>query len=808
MSLEVALQNAISGLNTSKQSLQVISNNIANVNTEGYSRKIVEQTARVIEGTGYGVEISRISRDVDSGILRQLRTESGDLERLTVRQAFLSQVNSLFGRPSDNNSIVHHLSDLGAAFDSLAISPETEANQFLTVNAAVDVVNQLKLMSDEIQRLRSDSNLKLESLVEEFNSKMELVVSLNSDIIEFGASNVATADLEDQRDQALNRMSEIMDIKYFEKSDGSLTVFTGGGQTLIDGQAQELSYNRPSSMVPTLEYLPTDAINYLAPSESGYPVGGVPGIFVGEEIASQDITSTIGSGELSGLIGLRDSELPALQEQIDELSEKLKDAVNATHNQGAGFPPVVSMTSDRFVASATAFSTAGATGLVRIGLVDESGALQTGDQVFDLSTYATVGALVTALDGMTNLTASINSSGRLELTAQNNYRIGINELTSEVSAASDLEKGFSDFFGLNNFFSSGESFSRYRSDLFASDTASAITTGGTLQFTASGVTTTVTYAANDSITDLADAINANATLTTAAITAEIVADGDGFRLQITDDDGDDFAIVETGSGTALEETALRCDYRGLSKRLSVRTDIVDNSFYVSRGTLHSNTFESTLAGISNPSTTFGAAVAGTLTFTMPDGTTATITYDGSVAATDSLDDIATAINSNTNLLAANISAEVVVSAGDYSLKITDANSDDFWVVDSTGDLGVETDQGVSPGDGSIAADIAATFAESQTFLAAGGLARTDATFADYGASILAFNSALVSSVERDLTFQQNLANELFNKNSSISGVNMDEELSNLIIYEEAYLAAARMVTTTQELFKALIQMLG
>jgi len=811
MSLEVALQNAISGLQTSKQSLQVISNNIANVNTEGYTRKIVEQTSRVIEGQGYGVEISRLKRSVDAGVLRQLRTETGGVERLTVKQEFLKQVNALFGKPEDNDSIVHELADLGAQFESLAVSPETESSQYLTVKSAADVTLKLKNMSDQIQRLRSDANLTLKSQITEFNEKMDLVVSLNSQIIEFNASKISSVELEDQRDQAINRMSELMDIKYFEKGDGSLTVFTAGGQTLVDGQAQHLTYNRPSSLGPTLTYTPTRAVNYIIPGQTGYPVGGIPGIFVGEQIASQDITSFINSGSIRGLLDMRDRELPSLQSQLDELAEKLKDAINSVHNTGAGFPPVVGLTGDRFVNTNMAFNPAGnntnATGLVRIGVVDQSGALVS-DSVFDLSTYTTVGALVTAIDGMADVSASINSVGRLVISADGNNRIAINELTSDISAAGDLGKGFSDFFGLNNFYKSAETFARYRSDSVNSASGASVTTGGTLQFTASGVNTTVNYASNASLNSIVTAINANATLTAAGITAEVVADGDGFRLQVNDAEGDEFAMVETGAGSLIEDINPRADYRGLSTRLIVRDDIAANSFYVSRGALQSNTFASTLAGITDPTAAIGAANAGTLTFTMADGTTASIAYDG---ATDSLDDIADLINSNVTLAAKSINAEVVVSGTSYSLRIVDSQSDNFWIDDSD-TLGVETKQGVSVGDGTVAAAIAQTFNASNTFLAApssgGGLARTDATFSDYAAGILSFNAAQTDAITRENTFRQNLTAELYSKNASVSAVNMDEELSNLIIYEQAYLAASRMITTTQELYKALIEMLG
>ena len=818
MSLEITLQNAISGLQTTKQALQVISNNIANVNTDGYTRKITQQQARVVDGTGYGVEIANIARTVDEGVLRQLRTANGQNAQLTTADDFLQQVNSLFGQPGDADSIAHHIADLGSQFDALAVSPETDATQYLTVSAATDVTNQFSEMSSEVQRLRSDANGKIVTAITSFNSAMDSIVKLNAAIISFRASNVPTGELEDQRDQALNTMSNIMDIKYFQKGDGSITVFTGGGKTLIDGSsAQHLSYNPPSVMSPTLEYTPTDAVNYLAPNQSGYPVGGVPGIFVGSnQLTSDDITSDISTGTLKGLIDVRDTSLPAMQAQIDELGEKFKDTINTVHNQGAGYPPVAAMTGDRFVDSNMSLD---ASGLVRIGIVDQNGNLQE-EKTLDLSSFTALGTSggsstdllnsTTGLNSMTNLTASIDSSGHLVLSADNNYRVAINEITSSVSAAGDQNKGFSDFFGLNNFFSSTENFTRYRSDLNSSASSSLVSTAGTLQFTGTSYATSVTYSAGASLNSVANSINANATLQAQGVAAAVVADGDGFRLQITDDGGQDFAMVETGGGSLLDDTNLRSDPRAISQRLSVRSDLVDSPFYVSRGTLQSNVFQSnTPSTVSSSSATLiGSGVGiGTLTFTIDSTHTANINYDGN---TDTLDSLVTKINSDATLQTADITAQVVVNGSAYSLKITDGEGDNFWVndtVSSGGKLGVDTSQGVTIGDSSVAQKLAAAFNTDVTFLAApargGGLAQSTTNFSDYAANILSSQSALTSANQSALTSSTNLKNELFSKNSSISGVNLDEEMSNLIVYQQAYMAAARMITTTNELFKAL-----
>ena len=815
MSLEVTMQNAISGLQTSKTTLQVISNNIANVNTDGYSRKDIKQTSRVIDGTGYGVEISAITRNVDEGVLKQLRDETGTLNKLTVEQDYLSQINAFFGRPEDDNSIAHLISELGAQFDALAVTPETSATQFLSVKAAVDVLTELERLSDQVQSLRTQTNSRIKEEITELNTALDSIVDINFDIIEFNSSNISTAELQDQRDLALNVVTEILDIRYFEKSDSSYTIFSGGGSTLIDGQKQAVTYDQPSTMSPTMVYTPTNATNFVAPGESAYPVGGVPGIFVGEVVASGDLTGKVNSGRLKALIDLRDSELPAIQSQLDELAEKLKEEINAVHNTGAGFPPPASLTGDRYVASGTNIDNS--TGLVRIGIVDDSGTLIEANTI-DLTNanITTVGTLMTnggstgINDLFTNLTASISSSGEFTLTASNNYRIAINELTSSMSAAGDSSKGFSDFFGLNNFFSSTEDFARYRSDYNTSSSDAVVTTGGTLHFTGNdgaAWTATVAYSANDSLADLVTKINANGTVSGENVVAEVISDGSGFRLQISDSEGDEFAMVESASGTVLSDTNLRTDVRGISNRLSVRNDINTNTFYISRGALQSNTFSSgNLTSSTTDFNTLGVA-AGTLTFTLDSSTTAAIAY----TTASTLATVVTAINSNSTLSAANITAEAVISGSNYSLKIVDGNSDNFWIAD-TGGLSVATSQGVTVGDGSVAEDLAAEFETTVTFLEApasgGGLAQSNTTFSTYAASILASNSAKVSSLERDFQFQKSLADELFSKNASVSGVNMDEELANMIVIEQAYLAAARMITTTEELYDALINMIG
>ena len=363
---------------------------------------------------------------------------------------------------------------------------------------------------------------------------------------------------------------------------------------------------------------------------------------------------------------------------------------------------------------------------------------------------------------------------------------------------------------------STENFSIYRSDIFSSQNTDVITTAGTLQFTGNdgaAWNTTVAYTATDTLTSLVAKINADTTLQAENITARVVVDGatqDKFRVEITDATSDEFTVVETSGGSFLTESKLRTDTRGLSNRMKIRTDIKENNSFRSRGTLQSNTFQSRALNskTANFASTTPAVSAGALTIIINGTSSVTKSY----TTGNSLEDIVSSINTDTTLIGANISAEAVVDGSSFSLKIRDNNGDDLMVRD-TGGLNVDVSQGASLGDNAGATAMAEVFAKAITFSTipakgtTGGLPTSQSTLTDYSAKILSTSSAQAFGFERELTFQENLREELSSKNASISGVNMDEELANLIVFEQAFMAAARVMTTTSEMFEDLANML-
>ena len=204
-----------------------------------------------------------------------------------------------------------------------------------------------------------------------------------------------------------------------------------------------------------------------------------------------DVTSQIKSGDIGALISLRDSVLPAAQAQLDQLATELVDALNTVHNQGTSLPPPAALTGTTAVTVSTALS---ATGTVRIAVTDQSGNL-TSYQDLDLSGYATVGDLVSGINGISGLSASIDAAGHVVIAATGSSAgVSINEMTGQVGSNGE---GLSDWLGLNDLVTAtGASDFAVRSDILSNsgrlavaslDSSASLTTGN--QVLSSGSTT-------------------------------------------------------------------------------------------------------------------------------------------------------------------------------------------------------------------------------------------------------------------------------------------------------------------------------
>lgn len=701
MSLNIALRTALTGLSLQQSALLVTANNISNVNTEGYTRKIVETASISVGGVGAGVRLVDVTRYVDDFLQRQLRDTLGLVGNFEIQDRFLSQTQDLFGTPGDHNSVSARITDLATALDSLAHEPEGAATQYGMVNTAILMASQLSEMARDLQRLRAESDKAIADSVTFINSQLKIIADLNTLIARGNSLSQPVGEFQDKRDVALNKISAEMDIRYFESANGEIVVITPGGRSLINGAVLTQLQHVPASNLTT-------NLSYIDRSISGfYNQGGITGIYVGtpESAGGNDITNEITTGRLKAYVELRDETLAGMQSQLNELAYRLREVLNGAHNDGAAFPPPSTLTGGKNFVGTDALS---GSGNFQIAVVN-----QTTGAIVSVQQIAVTGANVTAQIGAINAAmgagfASLTSSGALRLDSSvigANLGIVIAENDSVINIASET-RGFSHFFGLNNLLVDASAYAGYDSQVQGTATTALGISGNLVFSLPGGSSVTIAIASGNSLATIATAINANGTLTTANISARLVADGAGYRLNLIDTGGDNFFL--SGTGNVMSTLSLVANRLNSASTMAVRSDIAADPQLITRGD---------------------------------------VPYDATLVA---------------------------------------------------GNIRIGTS------DGSAAKRMADAFNQNQTFNLAGGLPQLTVTVASYAAQVLSLNASKASNAGTELEFGASLRQQLTARVASVSGVNMDEELANLILLENAYAATARIVTVTGEMFDALL----
>lgn len=432
MSLSISLSSALSGLRTNQAAMQVLSSNISNANTPGYTRKIAQQQTVTLDGSAAGVELSQISRNVDRYLLAESQQAASTLAAIDVETRYLDRIQDLYGQPSSNISLSARTSDFGAALQQLATTPENTALQIDVVNKAVTLAQQVNHTADEVQQLRTEADREIALKLETVNSELTRIAELNRDIARNTATGQPTADLEDLRDQAVEAVARLIAVKTFMRNSGELVVMTPDGRVLADTLAASLSHKASAQLGASTTY---------------------PGAIDAISLGGSDITSSISGGAIAGLIALRDQLLPDMQAELDNLSQVLRDEVNQISNAGAGLPPPNTLTSSRSFA-APGSDTISFTADVRIAVVDATGAFvaYTDLAAGSYSISAVDAAINAGLAGFA--TATTSAGGPLTISAGNpNEGIAIVDLgANTVSDAVGSYSGFSYYFGLNDIF--------------------------------------------------------------------------------------------------------------------------------------------------------------------------------------------------------------------------------------------------------------------------------------------------------------------------------------------------------------------
>lgn len=314
-SLSTASKIASSSLAAVQVQLSVTSSNIANADTDGYTKKTASQNSETTSGSGTGVSVSTVTSNVSRLLVEQLSEATSGTAAAEKTASYLDRLQTALGSTTSDSgsgtSLANLIADVESALSELATTPESTTLSMAAVEALDTLASEINELSSEVQSLRREADHEIASAVDGANVAIETIDELNKQIREASARGETTADLEDQRNSALVALSEYLGVTSFTASDGTMKVYTSSGQVLVDSTAHTLSFTSANTV------------------NSGTSYDGTAAGLSGVSVDGQDITDDIARGSIAALVELRDETLPAVQEALDELASGLIDSLNA-----------------------------------------------------------------------------------------------------------------------------------------------------------------------------------------------------------------------------------------------------------------------------------------------------------------------------------------------------------------------------------------------------------------------------------------------------------------------------------------------
>ncbi len=310
-SLFTSLYTGASGIYSNQTAVQITGNNVANVNTEGYSRQIASITASasveqggLLFGTGSTVET--IERADTSFLSKRLSSAAADYGEYEAASSPLSEIEEIF--TIDETSLADDIDNFFAAWDSLNLNPggTTERQQILS--EAETLAAHLQNTSVQLGEVVDTINGSVESTIPELNDILAQIAELNTKIYLAQANSTNANTMQDQRDLLQQQVSELCGATSYLDEDGMLCLQLANGLPLVVGQ-----------LASTMSVSTVDGLTQLSLSCGN---------------SSFALDNEAFGGSLKGSFEVRDTTIPELQNAVDRLAYELATAVNALHTTG------------------------------------------------------------------------------------------------------------------------------------------------------------------------------------------------------------------------------------------------------------------------------------------------------------------------------------------------------------------------------------------------------------------------------------------------------------------------------------------
>ena len=315
MSTFSGLNIARLGMQAQQKAMEVTGHNVANANTPGYSRQIAHMATTVpipYDGKGMlgtGVKVDEISRVRDNFLDMQIRKEKQLSGQWEARSQTLAQIEQIFMEPSETGFHTV-LGNFFEGWQDLSLNPESSAARSALVENSNTLVNSIKHVNDQLKTVRSNIDDKISLTVVSVNSLAEQIKDLNTQIVRLVSLGETPADLLDRRDLLIDELAGMVEFSALETNNGAINISIGGRALVSGGNAYKLALEHSQGVV------------------DGWPAA--PKIIW--ERDGLDVKT--GSGEIGGLLEIRDKNLKEYMEGFESLAWGVINEVNALHTQG------------------------------------------------------------------------------------------------------------------------------------------------------------------------------------------------------------------------------------------------------------------------------------------------------------------------------------------------------------------------------------------------------------------------------------------------------------------------------------------
>jgi flagellar hook-associated protein 1 FlgK len=435
MTLFGAIQMAGNTLRANEIALQVVGQNIANANTPGYIREevlLAPAPTQRLGGLllGMGVQIRAVVQKLDTFLEQRLRNAVSEQANTETLQQTYGQLEGLLGELSETD-LSTAMNNFFASIAEILNQPESRSVRNLAMLQGDTLAKSINRVAMRATELRADINKRVQNMAADINRLVEEIRVLNVRVAEAEGGDISSSDavgLRDQRLQALENLSKLLDIEVTEQGSGGVAVYVGGNYLVFEGTAR--------------------SVEVVLDSDRGLAIANI-------HLAETDSPLNPASGQLRGLIDARDAVLGSFLDRLDAFAKTLIFDFNRLYSSGQGLVGFREMTSQFAVDDKNApLNEAGLPFMSRNGSFQvmihnkRTGLTQTTDVFVDLNglgpTETTLASLAASLDAINGLRAEVTPNRKLMLRCESpDEEFTFGEDTSGVLAA----------LGLNIFFS-------------------------------------------------------------------------------------------------------------------------------------------------------------------------------------------------------------------------------------------------------------------------------------------------------------------------------------------------------------------